>query len=189
MIEKQRFINKCLKTFAEEEYIVFSDVDIYFYGKVKADLMESLGNRDICFMKDHNSDITGRCGGFFVLRVSRKMKDFFEEVLERLRSHTDKDVSFETSEQSTINTLLNEREDISWDYLPQRYYTHGLYTEGIKNFTEENQSGLWWDSKDDDEKYKVHVPDNVLVHHANWCRGIDNKIQLLDWVKEIMEIR
>ena len=186
MIEKQRFINKCLNTFHKDEPVVFSDVDIKFYGKIKADLMSCLGDRDICFMKDHNSDITGRCGGFFITRVSDKMRSFFEEVMNRLSSHTDLDTSFETSEQSTINNLLGERPEVSWGYLPERYYTHGLYTQGIKDFSEENQSGLWWDNKSWEEKHAIFVPDNILVHHANWCRGIQEKTHLLSFVNEIV---
>ena len=63
MIEKQNFINECLNTFSKGELVVFSDVDIKFYGKVKADLTSCLEGKDICFMKDHNTDETGRCGG------------------------------------------------------------------------------------------------------------------------------
>ena len=200
MIEKQTFINECLNIFKKNEIVVFSDVDIRFYGKVKADLTSCLGEKDICFMKDHNTDEHGRCGGFFVVRVSEKTRSFFGEVLKRLSSYTDSDVSFGTSEQSTINNLLNDRcyrrgvqnssdTAISWGYLPERYYTHGLYVEGIKDFTMENQSGLWWENKNWEEKAGIYVPDDILVHHANWCHGVENKIHLLDWVKEIVDLK
>ena len=135
-------------------------------------------------MKDHNSDATGRCGGFFVLKSSERTKNFFSKVLSRLGTHTEEDVSWGTSEQSTINNLLSENKDMHWGYLPPRYYTHGLYTHGIKNFSEENQSGLWWENKDIEEKSGTYVPDPILVHHANWCHGIENKAHLLNWVND-----
>lgn len=189
MIEKQNFINECLNTFSKGELVVFSDVDIKFYGKVKVDLASCLEGKDICFMKDHNTDETGRCGGFFVVRVSEKIRSFFKEVVNKLSSHTDSNVSFETSEQSTINNLLNDHPEISWGYLPPRYYTHGLYVEGIENFSTEDQSGLWWENKNWAERSRIFVPDDILVHHANWCHGIKNKVHLLDWVKEIVSLR
>ena len=110
-------------------------------------------------------------------------------VVNKLSSHTDSNVSFETSEQSTINNLLNDYSEISWGYLPPRYYTHGLYVEGIENFSMEDQSGLWWENKNWAERSRIFVPDDILVHHANWCHGIKNKVHLLDWVKEIVSLR
>ena len=68
--------------------------------------------------------------------------------------------------------------------MPERYYTHGLYIQGIKNFSDENQSGLWWENKDYEEKRNIYVPDDILVHHANWCHGIENKVHLLNWVND-----
>jgi hypothetical protein len=185
MIEKQLFINKQFQTHEQNELLLFTDVDISFYGALRDDLASQLGDKDICFMKDHNSDELGRCGGFFVTRQTNKMKEFFESVLKRLSSHTDENVAWETSEQSTINALLNEKKDINWGYLSNRYYTHGLHTHGIENFSDDNQSGLWWQNKTHTEKSNILVPQNILVHHANWAKGIATKLDVLRWVKDI----
>lgn len=189
MIEKQRFINSCMNYSAPGEILLFSDVDVRFYGPIEKDLIRSLGDRDICFMKDHNSDATGRCGGFFVLKSSEGTKNFFSKVLSRLESHTEKDVSWGTSEQSTINNLLSENKDIHWGYLPPKYYTHGLYTHGIKSFSEENQAGLWWENKSNEEKQGAFVPNDILVHHANWAHGVEQKLHLLNFVSQIVAAR
>jgi len=188
MIDKQIFINKWLNLIPENEIVVFSDVDVSFYDDIKDDLVECLGDRDICFLKDHNSNV-GRCGGFFVLKNNNKMRSFFAEVLEKLSSYQEEAVTFETSEQSTINNLFIKRHDVSWEYLPPRYYTHGLYIQGIKNFSDENQSGLWWENKDWEEKNNTLVVDDILVHHANWCHGIKNKLHLLKWVESLVRAR
>jgi len=183
MIEKQKFINKSLETFFMNEVLVFSDVDITFYGDIKDDLIESLGDNDIAFMKDHNSNQFGRCGGFFILKSNDKMRGLFSTVLNSLSSYDDSEATtFNTSEQQTINSVLSSMPEIKWTYLPPRYYTHGLYVEGIKNFSEENQSGLWWENKDREERENMYIPDDMKVHHANWSSGIDNKIELLDFV-------
>lgn len=183
MIEKQKFINKNLQTFFVDEILVFCDVDISFYGDVKEDLIECLGDNDIAFMKDHNSDQFGRCGGFFILNSNDKMRNLFGQVLSNLSSFNEREATtFNTSEQQTINSALNSMPDLKWTYLPSRYYTHGLYTEGLKNFSEENQSGLWWENKDEEEKENVFIPDDMKVHHANWASGVDNKMGLLEFI-------
>jgi len=141
MVEKQKFINKSLETFFLNEILVFCDVDVCFYGDVKEDLLECLGGNDIAFMKDHNSDEFGRCGGFFILKSNDKTRKLFRQVLFNLSSFNKSEATtFQTSEQQTINSVLNSMPDLKWTYLPLRYYTHGLYTEGLKNFSEENQS-------------------------------------------------
>ena len=183
MIEKQKFINKNLQTFFMDEVLVFCDVDISFYGGVKDDLLNCLGDNDIAFMKDHNSDEFGRCGGFFIVKSNDKTRELFSEVLFKLSSfNSNEETTFNSSEQQTINSVLNSTKDIKWTYLPARYYTHGLYTEGRKNFSEENQSGLWWENKDEEEKENVFIPDDMKVHHANWASGVENKINLLEFV-------
>ena len=134
-------------------------------------------------MKDHNSDEVGRCGGFFILKSCDKIRGLFSEVLSILQSFDPNDpTSFETSEQQTINSVLRRRTDVRWKYLPPRYYTHGLYTQGLENFTEQNQSGLWWENKSSTERDKMFVAQDLKVHHANWSSGIDNKLELLDFV-------
>ena len=183
MIEKQKFINKNLQTFFVDEILVFCDVDISFYGDIKEDLIECLGDNDIAFMKDHNSDQFGRCGGFFILKSNDKMRRLFGQVLSNLSSFNEREAAtFNTSEQQTINSALSSMPDLKWTYLPPRYYTHGLYTEGLKNFSEENQSGLWWENKDEEEKENVFIPDDMKVHHANWASGVDNKMGLLEFI-------
>ena len=77
---------------------------------------------------------------------------------------------------------MNKRKDVKWKYLPSRYYTHGLYIEGIRNFSEENQAGLWWENKSDEEKENTFIVEDLKVHHANWAKGLDNKLELLDFI-------
>jgi len=181
MIEKQNFINKILLT--SDEVTVFCDVDIAFYGNLIDDLSTCLGGNDIAFMKDHNnSDEFGRCGGFFIVRPNSRTRELFSRVLSELQSFGKESTSFSTSEQRTINAVMLSMPEIKWAYLPPRYYTHGLYIEGLKNFSEEDQSGLWWQHKDEDEKLGVFIPDDMKIHHANWASGVERKLELLEFV-------
>ena len=117
MIEKQEFINRHLNS-TPDPTMVFCDVDIAFYGNVHDDLQECLGDNDIVFMKDHNADWAGRCGGFFVLRRSDKISKLFSTVLSNLKSHNREQLTtFDSSEQHTINSALDSALDIKWAYL------------------------------------------------------------------------
>ena len=113
MIEKQKFINENLLNCDPNELLVFSDVDVRFYGNIKDDLTECLSDHDIAFMKDHNSDEVGKCGGFFVLKPNDNIKEVFAEVLKTLQEFdSNSPTSFQTSEQQTINSVLNKRKDV-----------------------------------------------------------------------------
>ena len=197
MIYKQEFISKCLNRF-RGELCVFCDADIRFYDNkiqglhsIATDLRFCLKNKDISFLKDHADSVNGRGAGFFILRSTPKIRNFFREVLEKLLEHSKeqegKGVTFNTSEQGTINDLLSKKKDIEWGFLPERYYTHGKYINGIKK--PEKPYGSWWDQKDDEEKSNIYVPHPLFVHHANWCTGINNKIDLLNFVASKFKIK
>ena len=49
-------------------------------------------------------------------------------------------------------------------------------------FSEENQSALWWENKDEEEKENVFIPEDMKVHHSNWASGVDNKMGLLEFI-------
>jgi hypothetical protein len=184
MIEKQRFINKHLNS-TPDPTVVFCDVDIAFYGDIHDDLQICLGDNDIAFLKDHNSDRFGRNGGFIVVRSNEKTKKLFATVLSKLQKLSKEkgpSTGFDTSEQHMINSTLDSMPEIKWTFLPPRYYTHGLYIEGIKKFDEEKQNGLWWEQKDKEERENVFIPDDIKIHHANWASGVERKLDLLGFI-------
>ena len=192
MIKKQIFINKCLNIF-DDDLCLFSDVDVAFYSSgtppLVWDLEKCLGNNDIAFMKDHGHASDGRSAGFFVVKPNDKIKAFFAGVLRKLRYYEEKGggVAFKNSEQGTINQELEKYSDIKWDFLPERYYTHGKYINGLKN--KELPYGKWWDQKSKEEREGTFIPPNISVHHANWCCGKDNKIDLLNFVRSKVQER
>ena len=184
MTAKEVFINEVLERYSNE-IIVFSDVDIMFYGPIKQDLEDLLGDYDILFQKDHHNNPNGRCAGFFVAKSNEKVKKLFSNVLERIRESSkerkDKRADFIHSEQNAVNREVEALEGLNWDFLPERYYTHGLYEQGIND--PENASGFWWQNKTPEEIQNVYVPIELKMHHANWCIGIERKLHLLNFVK------
>jgi len=187
MIEKQIFINKCLHMFTDD-LILFSDVDVAFYrDDLAKDLEACLGDNDIAFMKDHAETDNGRSAGFWVARPNEKIKAFFASVLRKLEFYERKEggVAFKNSEQGTVNQELGKHGNIKWNFLPERYYTHGKYVNGVGN--KRLPYGRWWDQKSEAERENVFIPPDISVHHANWCCGKGNKIGLLGFVKSKAE--
>lgn len=184
MIRKETFITKCLKMFSTD-LCLFSDVDIAFYEQDLAkDLEMCLEDNDIAFMKDHGDDFNGRSAGFWVARPNDKVISFFESILAKLMHYEEsigESVAFRNSEQGTLNQELAKRDDIKWTYLPERYYTHGKYVNGVSKKRLPN--GCWWDQKTEEEKEGVFIPRKINVHHANWCCGRQNKINLLKFIE------
>jgi hypothetical protein len=57
-------------------------------------------------------------------------------------------------------------------YLDNRFFTVGV------------QLGKRWHPG-----MEISVPENIIMHHANWTVGVENKMALLKHVREIVETR
>jgi hypothetical protein len=181
-----------LERCGDNDLFIYADADVSFYGGVKSDLEKLISGYDILFQKDHNVidendfEVAAYCTGFFVARANEKIKSLFEESIRKIKQNdTAGGVEFIHSDQSTVNSVikLKKMSSIKRGFLPERYYTHGLYIEGIKDFSEENQSGLWWQNKTEEEKENIYIPHNLKIHHANWCVGVENKLELLNSIR------
>lgn len=141
------------------DIIVCSDVDVQFFGPTKKILIELLGDKDICFQKNDSNQTA--CSGFFVCRCSRNLIDFFQIIANRLKRKFN---SRSSGEQVEINNLLSEKwyNSLSWSLLPSnKFWNNG---EPYKSIDE------------------LRIPKYLLMHHANWCSGLDSKIEQLEHV-------
>jgi hypothetical protein len=157
-VRKVEFIIEALHL--ETEPFIFSDVDVRFYGPVVDDLLKCLGSADMAFQWDGPS---GReCTGFMVLRPSGKLRRFWENVRDRMADHDmmDQDAAHSELEFDRVAGTA----DISKVILPERYWTFG-------------RNNMHWMPGEG-----VNPPADLLVHHANWTTGVDNKLSLLEAV-------
>lgn len=173
-LDKVDFIIEALKT--ETEPFLFSDVDVRFYGPVVDDLTKLLGDADMAFQWDGESGL--ECSGFMVLRPCGAVLSFWNFVRQRMVDHSMMD-------QDAVHSVLgpHDQERFSkatqmwfsasakWRILPERYWTFG---RNDKHWT----PGM-----------PVNPPADLLVHHANWTVGVDNKLKLLDEVKRFDDAR
>jgi hypothetical protein len=138
---------------------IFSDVDVRFYGDPTADLTQLLGNNDIMFQDDGPA---GACTGFMVMRPTPRVLEYWRKVAERMRDTNQLD-------QDAANRLLETHFAPAWGLLPERYWTVGM-------------KGVGWNPGD-----PVAPPADLMVHHANWTVGVENKLKLLEAVRATRE--
>lgn len=153
-LDKVDFIIEALTV--ETEPFLFSDVDVRFYGPVVADLLECLGNADMAFQWDGPS---GReCSGFMVIRPSKQTRFFWQAARARM-------INAREMDQDAVHwTMSTYPSACTTVILPERYWTYG-------------RNDKHWEPGT-----PVNPPADLLVHHANWTMGVENKLRLLEAV-------
>jgi hypothetical protein len=141
-----------------------SDVDARFYGdvNVSVDMMQELGSPDLLMQDDGEG---GLCSGSFVVVPCPRVAEVFFDAIKLLPKHNGHD-------QPALNEALANHSDVKAVKLPPSYWSHGAAT------------GKKWELG-----MEVYPPADIVVHQANWCVGIENKLALLDQVKGIVEAR
>jgi hypothetical protein len=113
------------------------------------------------------------CGGFFACRANDKTlalwKDIKEYCLKNKSSHDQRALNFILNGFKPYNK--NNKYGIKWDYFPFEFYGPGPELWDV----------FWKPGM------KLQVPENILVHHANWAIGVKNKIRQMKYVKKVIE--
>jgi hypothetical protein len=151
---KTVFMKKtCEENFGE--VVVFADADLQFFGPLKETLIQELGDLDMVCQEDDNWSASRKlCGGLMVCRCNERTLDLFGKMEE----------NFRCDDQVTLN---DQKDRCNHKTFPKE-----------KIFTVGHVLGRRWDKE-------VHfsIPSQILVHHASWVIGIENKIKLLEIVK------
>lgn len=137
---------------------IHADCDIQFFGPIKEDVINQLGNKDLAAQDDGGE----MCCGFFVCRSNERTKNLFENVKKQINNNY--------NDQQATNKLAKKY--ISCKYLDEKYYS--IYRSTDKKRWEKSMQ-------------INNIPKNILIHHANWTVGIENKIELMNRVKEVIE--
>lgn len=148
---------------SDKNILVFSDCDIQFFSDLEFDLQSF----DILFQEDYKGM---KCAGFFICKQTKKVLDFFNLVKEEFIKIKDGKID----DQGIINRLLLKNEfGLNWQFLPtDKYWSVGNATEGKV-----------WNGE------KINIPNNLIMHHANYTVGIKNKINLLNLIKNYYETK
>jgi hypothetical protein len=143
------------------DIILCSDADVQFLGKTENKIFRLLGENDIIFQP--STDLVPACSGFFACRCSTRTLNLFKILKQRLKNNKNK----LDGEQIELNKLLKEKWyiDLKWDLLP-----HNLF---------------WSPNHLYEDVSELKVPKNILMHHANWTNGVENKIKQLEHVEAL----
>lgn len=166
-IKKVELIIKAIKDNWGDIFI-FSDVDIQFFAPIGKLIVGYMKNKDMVIQKDAPSG--SLCSGFFACRANERTLQMWQHAYAYMK--TDR----KCSDQPALNRCLKPQRgksnafNVSWEYLPNSFFGGGTKT------------GKYWK-----RKHRLPIPRNIVMHHANWTRGIKNKIAQLEYVKQAVK--
>lgn len=174
VLEKSNLIISAIKKNMGEVF-VYSDVDIQFFRPVKSLLLEAIKDHHIVCQREHPGDDAALCSGFFVIKASYRTLRLWELVHDAIKR--------EGRDQAAFNRILRELKQWTWNvryrcpeikygYLPSEFFGGGTLTRR-----------QWSPGMD------LPVPQNIVLHHANYTVGNENKITQLQYVRDIVQRR
>ena len=149
MRQKVEIYDKAINT--DDEFFIWSDVDIEFYSPFIEECLKELGNCDIAFQEGVGREY---CAGFFICRNNDKTKLFFKLLKEKYDMYA--------CDQEAINRnikLLNAK------FLSNKFLNI--------SFQHRHWSGQ-----------NFNIKHELIMFHANYTVGLQNKITLLNLVKQ-----
>jgi hypothetical protein len=138
-------------------FFLFSDVDVQFFGPVAEPILEAAERFDISFQRDTPSSL---CTGFFVCRGNDATLDLWRKVLDRVR-----ETNGFKHDQESMQQLIGSSA-VQWGFLPLTFFGGGTFT-----------SRIWKPGED------LPMPNEFVMHHANFTCGVPNKIKQLEFVR------
>jgi len=204
MRRKVEFIRQAIRE-CWGEVFVFSDVDIQFFKPTQEIFLRLIRNHDLLFQRAHPSGSV--CPGLIVCRAGPKTLRIWEDILQYMQDHP------ECPEQPCVNHVILTRGSetlknslgwklasqtvprrspirshlrtlarfmskfrncyqVRWNYLPREFFSGGVLT------------GVLWEPG-----MSLKVPEEIILHHANYTIGIQNKIAQLKYVRSLVENR
>jgi len=148
---------------------IFSDVDIQFFAPIQDIILELMEGKDIIMQKNNPDGVL--CTGFFACRANEKTLRLWTDVKKTMQKKK------LNSDQISLNQCIKKRSKrnpygLVWDYLPDSFFGGGTLT------------GYEWRPG-----MNLPVPSDIMMHHANWTPGVENKIKQLKLVAKIVRKR
>lgn len=148
---------------------IFSDVDIQFFAPIQDTIFALMDGKDIIMQRNNPEGVL--CTGFFACRANEKTLRLWQDVKKVMQKKK------LNSDQISFNQCIKKKSKknpygIAWDYLPTTFFGGGTLT------------GYEWKPGD-----KLPVPRGIMMHHANWTKGVKNKIAQLMYVRNEVKRR
>jgi hypothetical protein len=148
-------------------FFIFSDVDIQFFAPIENMIVELIQDKDLIIQKNCPSGVL--CSGFFACKANEKTLKLWTDVKHIMLKKPWQ------SDQITLNQCIKRHSkknpyDIQWDYLPDIFFGAGTLIA---------YPGYSWHPGK-----TLPIPQGIVMHHANWTKGIGNKIAQLEYVQQ-----
>jgi MoaA/NifB/PqqE/SkfB family radical SAM enzyme len=139
---------------------VYADVDIEFFQPTEHMLRESIEDKDVvCQLDDPSGNLST---GFFVLRANERTLKLWEDVR--------KAITTERRDQHAFNRFVRRMNGLRASYLPSRFFGTGTFHPILR------RAGA-----------RFLIPHSPIMFHANWTIGVENKTDLLQRAKSIVD--
>lgn len=153
-----RKTGQILSAIKNEDVFIYTDADVYFLKPFKDKILEELGDYDIALQDD---SISGLCTGFWIAKSSDRIYNLWLDAKNNIERFG--------NEQNALTSLIH-RHPIRWKMLSRStVFTYGHLGLGIWN----NNS--------------FEFDRNIAVAHANWTVGIENKTNLIKYIRNKIE--
>lgn len=156
--DKINFLSETLDTLPENEFVLFSDVDIIFLNDI-SDYINQYKNYDMVFQNGYG----GLNTGFFLIKNISKVRELLKKVVEVCHQYHD--------DQLALNAVI-------------KFFNikHTMFDDKILSPAAIIGPKVWTGEE-------LEINEEVLVFHACWCAGVDNKIKLLDYVRNYQKLK
>lgn len=154
------------------DIFIFSDVDIQFFAPIQDIILELMEGKDIIMQRNNPEGVL--CTGFFACRANEKTLQLWKDVKKAMQKNKS------NSDQITFNQCIKKKRvknpyGLTWDYLPAIFFGAGTLAA--------YPGYLWKPGR------KLELPEGIVMHHANWTRGVKNKIAQLKYVKKMVRMK
>lgn len=156
-LSKLKAIEKMLDPI-DGSVFVYSDTDVQFFRPFHDTINKLLITNDIVFQNDYRGK---QCTGFFACKRTPIIEYLFSIAIWVLKNR----VNNPEGDQMAMHTALKKLPLLKHSMLPTEFFTYGYYKQQ-------------WTGEE------FIIPNNIVMHHANWTVGISNKLDMLQYVRD-----
>jgi hypothetical protein len=139
-------------------WFIYADSDIQFFKPFLKELEVELQDCDLVAQQDEDT----LCAGFFAARSNDATLAFFKTIKQHFWHFLNDQLAF-----NEFKTMINYK-----GLDKEKYYTTGNY------FDNKNDGTHNWDGTTN-----IIPPKNIVMHHANYVKGVPYKVKLLEMIK------
>jgi len=184
------------------EVFVYSDVDVQFFRPMQELLSKLMEGKELLVQQNAPAGMPAEmlCAGFFVCRANRRTLKLWRTVRDCTRTLKD------LNEQSVLNGLLaGDGRQLEWMigrlrkepcFSRRRFFLKRFFLRSLISKMAQCRHSLEWGLLPPEffgggtftgtvwrPGTELAVSENIVLHHANWTVGIQNKIAQLEYVR------